>query len=144
MFYCISQMGAKKKIKKSESAIHWNNIYFVSLNNICTCCFNLSTSIWPPFSLLSLLIMSYYLSSKHKSLLWFLTLVIHVSSISRSCTYLSSHKLNRSSYLSGSQNYSNSMTGSWLVAEIYNEKGKQPQGKQTKGKIQPQNTQRKA
>lgn len=116
MFYCISQTGARKK--KSECAIHWNNIYIVSLNNICTCCFNLSTSIWPPFSLLSLLIMSYYLSSKHKSLLWFLTLVIHVSSISRSLTYLSSHKLNWISYLPGSQKYSYSTTGSWLLADM--------------------------
>lgn len=115
MFYCISQMGEEKK---SECAIYWNNIYFVSLNNTWTFCFNLSTSVWPPFSLLSLLMMSYYLSSKHRSLLWFLTLVIHVSFISRSHTYLSSHKLNWISYLSGSQKYSYSATGSWLLADI--------------------------
>jgi len=92
ILYCVSQMGAEKK--SCECAIHWNIIYFASLNNTCTCCFNISTSVWPPFSLLPLLIMSYYLRAKHKSLLWFLTLVIHVSSISRSRTYLSSHKLN--------------------------------------------------
>lgn len=110
--------NGRRKKKKSERAIYWNNIYFVSLNNIWTCCFNLSTSVWPPFSLLSLLMMSYYLSSKHKSLLWFLTLVIHVSSISRSHTYLSSHKLTWISYLSGSQKYSYSATGAWLLADI--------------------------
>lgn len=116
MFYRISQMWTKKKIK--PCTIHWNNIYFVSLNNICTCCFNLSTIVWPPFSLPFLLIMSYCLSSKHSSLLWFLTLVIHVSSISRSRTYLSFHKLNWISYLVGSQKYRYSTAGSRLLADI--------------------------
>lgn len=115
MFYCISQMEAgKKKVNVPFTEI----IFTLSLWITSALAASIFLPVFDLVSLLSLLIMSYFLSSKHNSLLWFLTLVIHVSSISRSRTYLSSHKWNWISYLSGSQKYSYSTTGSWLLADI--------------------------